>query len=136
MTKHQKRALFLAALIVCVCAAALFLRPAAKPYAASMVLACDALGFERADGDARVTLRAGATPDAREIRIRVEDANLQYQLDEIELSRVIGAELLFTLPADVLKDRHMDASRINPFDLLADASFDSYWTLLNIHLDD
>ena len=66
---------------------------------------------------------------------KVEDKELQKQLSEINLSNVIGVNMLMTLPAKEIKNAHIDINKINVLDLLCDTNtYDKYFVVTGISL--
>lgn len=63
----------------------------------------------------------------------VGDSELQKQLQQMELSNIIGVNIIMNIPASDLKNLHIDSDNPNIFNMLFNTNqYDNYFTVVGI----
>lgn len=70
-------------------------------------------------------------------KIAVKDENIIKKISESNINAIIGVNIISDIPKNILKEKHIDADRINALQLLVDYSeFDAFFEIADVSFAD
>lgn len=72
------------------------------------------------------------TAKEKELTLKVDNEDLKKRLSQKGVADIIGANIMLTIPAKVISERHINIQNINPFMLLYDDTYEEYLVLQDV----
>lgn len=113
---------------ICIGAGFLALGNHTRDYSAFLCVGCDASAYEQESRTGYLTI----VYNKNETTVKVSDPKLQERLSQEDINKIIGVNLTFTLPAKIIKEHHLKAEDINPFEYLYHSAFEEYFVLEDV----
>lgn len=107
-----------------------------KDFCSNIGIACSAKDYSQEKDYGYITIMLDNKQSTYATKkIKLEDQALQTQLSEIDLSNIIGINMILTLPEATIKEAHLDIRKTNVSDLLYSTdSYDKYLVVTGISL--
>ncbi len=131
----KKKIIFITSVIaVLVLSFVLFFNNRPKDFSSFIAVGCSAEDYSQQQDIGYITIKLDSMKNRTKV-LKVEDRELQKQLLQTNLSDIIGANMIMTIPAKELKDIHIDFNNWNVFDLLHGTNqYDNYISVVEIFL--
>lgn len=104
-----------------------------KDYTSFIAIGASGVSYE--DGDfGSLTIKTDPidTAKEKELTLKVDNEDLKKRLSQKGVADIIGANIMLTIPAKVISERHINIQNINPFTLLYDDTYEEYLVLQDV----
>ena len=102
-----------------------------KSFDSSIATGCRVLEYTEQDGEGRlkIELTGGGKPQS----LAVRDEELKKTLSESIPEEIIGVHIILHIPAEVVKEKHLDIKNTDSIGLLINSDdFDEYYEIVDI----
>lgn len=130
----KKNILFIFAVVAVISSVVLFFTNRGKDFSSFIAVGCSVENYSQQQDIGYVTIKFDHVKNTTKT-LKVKDKELQKKLQQTNLSDIIGANMIITIPAKKLKSIHMDFKNLNAFDLLYGTNqYDNYISVTDIFL--
>lgn len=130
----KKNILIILIIVAVISSVILFFTNSHKDFSSFIAVGCSVENYSKQQDIGYATIKFDGLKNITKT-LKVEDKELQEKLLQTNLSDIIGANMIMTIPAKELKSIHIDFKNLNAFDLLYGTNqYDNYISVVGISL--